>query len=163
MSAVISPCGMYRYRLTRDFAEGRPHRVVFVGVNPSTADATLDDATVRKWTGFASRWGTYAGFDVGNLFAFRSTDVKALASAADPVGPENDRHLFDLLSEADTVVPCWGDRAKIPKCLWPRIDRVRSLIAQSAAPVFVFGLTKGGDPKHPLMLGYNTQITEWTP
>lgn len=161
MSAIISSCGTYRYTLSRDIAEDRPHRVLFVGVNPSTADASMDDATVRKWTGFTSRWGTYAGFDVCNLFAFRSTDVRALARASDPIGPENNDHMLRLMREADTIVPCWGDRTKLPRELWGRIDTVKEMILDSGAPVFTLGLTKCGDPKHPLMLGYNTQLTEW--
>lgn len=157
MSAIISPCGKYRYRLSRGIS-GK--RVGFIGVNPSTADATQDDATVRKWAGFASRWG-YVGFDVGNLFAYRSTDVKALAHVDDPIGVANDAHLKELMVTVDAIVPCWGDRNKLPKELHWRIDRVKQLITLTAVPVFIFGLTKSGDPKHPLMLGYDTQLTEW--
>lgn len=162
MSAVISTCGQYRYRLERETGHVDPKRkvVVFIGVNPSTADETIDDATVRKWRGFATRWG-YTHFVVGNLFAYRSTDVRALASATDPVGAECDDHLLSMLSDADTVVPCWGDRGKLPKQLHSRIDRVWNLIAASVAPVFALGVTKGGDPKHPLMLGYNTPLIDW--
>ena len=65
MSATISQCGLYRYTLDRAWANGRT--ITFVGVNPSTADAAIDDATVRRWRGFSERWG-YVGFTVVNLF-----------------------------------------------------------------------------------------------
>lgn len=163
MSAVISPCGQYRYRLERETdhpdRDGRAG-VVFIGVNPSTADASVDDATVRKWRGFATRWG-YTHFVVGNLFAYRSTDVRALAAVPNPVGERNDEHLRAMLANADTVVPCWGDRGKLPRELHPRIDHVWGLIEASGAPVHALGITKGGDPKHPLMLGYSTPLLDW--
>lgn len=138
-------------------------RVVFLGVNPSTADASVDDHTVRRWIGFTLRWGVYAGFDVGNLFALRSTDVAALAEAPDPVGPDCDEHLRSMLHGATAVVPCWGCRKKLPEHLRERIDQVRSLIAASGLPVYVLGLTKGGDPLHPLRLPYSTPLMEWRP
>ena len=149
MSAVISDCGRYRYRLERTTPRlGLESKlVVFIGVNPSTADATVDDATVRKWRGFALRWG-YTHFVVGNLFAYRATDVKALATVPNPVGERNDDHLRAMLRDADTLVPCWGDRGKLPKQLHARIDRMWDLIAESGAPVHALGITKGGDPKH---------------
>lgn len=164
MSAVISPCGRYRYTLERDVEAIFPRHgvVVFIGVNPSTADAESDDATVRKWRGFAGRLG-YSRFLVGNLFAYRATDVRALARADDPVGPDNDAHLAALIKAADLVIPCWGSRAKLPPALWPRIDAVRAQLRVGRPRVLVFGLTGSGDPKHPLMLGYDTRLEDWTP
>lgn len=164
MSAVMSHCGRYRYILGRDIEAifPRPGVVIFIGVNPSTADAETDDATVRKWRGFASRWG-YNRFLVGNLFAYRATDVRALARAEDPVGPDNDAHLAWLLERADLVVPCWGSRDKLPPALWPRIDAVRAQLRAGRAPILTLGLTASGDPKHPLMLGYDAKLEDWTP
>lgn len=165
MSAVISECGLYRYRLEREThhpdREGRSV-VAFIGVNPSTADATLDDATVRKWRGFATRWG-HTHFVVGNLFAWRATDVGELARVADPKGPANDEHLAAMVADADLVVPCWGSRAKLPDRLRPRIDDVRALLRKCGRPVEVLGLTSSSDPRHPLMLGYCTPLQEWRP
>ena len=162
MGAVISNCGAYRYWLTRT-CPGDKGMIAFIGVNPSTADADNDDATVRKWRGFASRWG-YSGFRVANLFAYRATNVKELAGVADPVGPENDHFMLAAVGGSELVVPCWGDRAKLPKSLWPRIDAVReSLRKITCAPIRTFGLTASGDPKHPLMLGYDTALQEWSP
>ena len=83
-SAIISHCGKYRYRLDRMVSDSGPV-YAFFGVNPSTADASVDDATVRKWRGFVQRWGG-SRFIVGNVFAYRATDVKELATAVDPFG-----------------------------------------------------------------------------
>lgn len=169
MSAIISPCGLYRYRLERDQLmpallatnEQQGKTIAFFGVNPSTADASLDDATVRKWTGFCRRWGA-ARFIVGNVFAFRSTDVKALRTQMQVVGPDNFAHMEQIAADADVLVPCWGDRGKVPKSLHHHIDKTRAFLAAQGKPMLTFGLTAGGDPKHPLMLAYDTPLTEWS-
>lgn len=132
----------------------------FFGVNPSTADATLDDATVRKWIGFVKRWGGRR-FIVGNVFAYRSTDVKGLMQADDPIGPENRRHLQQIVAEADVLVPCWGDTKKVTGPLRHAFGHALVELLYTGKPVKHFGLTAGGDPKHPLMLGYDTPLIEW--
>lgn len=161
-SATISACGRYRYSLTREWAPALP-RVLFIGVNPSTADAKLDDHTVRKWRGFSEQWG-YGSFVVANLFAWRSTDVGDLARASDPVGPRNDIHLRKLLQGASLVVPCWGRASKLPRALRARITTVRGMLAADVVcPIRVLGLTSGGDPRHPLTLAYDTSLESWQP
>ena len=159
MSAVISECGRYRYRLERDVSMTGSVYAYF-GVNPSTADATVDDATVRKWIGFTKVFGG-RGFIVGNVFAFRSTDVKALHTKHQVVGPENFAHLERIAQDADVLVPCWGDRGKVPKSLHHHIDQTLAFLRSMKKPVMCFGLTAGGDPKHPLMLGYDTLLANF--
>ena len=158
MGAVISDCGKYRYRLDRD-VDGMfgGHIYAFFGVNPSTADADIDDATVRKWQGFVRRWEG-ARFIVGNVFAYRATDVKELAKADAPIGPLNDRYISSICEEADILVPCWGDRGKLPKRLRHHLDFALAYIGACGKPVMCFGLSKSGDPLHPLMLGYDTTL-----
>ena len=156
MSAVISECGQYRYRLERE-VQDHGKVVAFFGVNPSTADASLDDATVRKWRGFSARNG-FARFIVGNAFAYRSTDPKALASVFDAVGPDNDHHIKQIISAADVLVPCWGAWGKVPKEMRGRFGNLMQLLIASRKPVMAFGITACGQPKHPLMLGYETPI-----
>ena len=162
MTAVISPCGLYRYRLERDVAMEGPV-YAFFGINPSTADASVDDATVRKWTGFVKRWGG-SRFIVGNVWPLRSTDVKALATAPRWLGimRDNERHILDIAKEANILVPCWGDRKKVPRAMHNEIDAMLSLLRATGKPLMHMGLTASGDPKHPLMLGYDTPLTEWT-
>lgn len=134
--------------------------VAFFGVNPSTATATEDDATVRKWTGFCKRWSARR-FIVGNVFAFRASDVGELATARDPVGHKNATHIRQIIAEADVLVPCWGDRKKVPKLLRGEISVLMMGLCMSGKPILHFGLTKGSDPKHPLMLEYDTPLVEW--
>lgn len=170
-SAVISPCSLYRYRLSRDIepavleALGRGgllqgKTVAFFGVNPSTADATLNDATVRKWMGFCARWGA-PRFIVGNVFALRATDVQALATVDDPFGPDIGDHTTDIINAADILVPCWGNTDKVPPSLRFAFDVLMDALVSSGKPVLTFGLTASGDPKHPLMLGYSTPLVPW--
>jgi hypothetical protein len=153
-SAVISECGTYRYRLDRDV---QPEGLVFAyfGINPSTADANLDDATVRKWRGYTIRNGGRK-FIVGNVFAFRSTDPKGLTSTDDPFGPDRFTHLEQIIAEADVLVPCWGNLSKMPVELRDSPGALLKRLLSSGKGVMHFGVTESGQPKHPLMLGYET-------
>ncbi len=160
MSAVISPCGKYRYRLDRSIGASGPV-YAFFGINPSTADASIDDATVRKWTGFCRRWGA-SRFIVANVFAWRSTDVKALASVDDAFGDAIGDHTTDIISEADILVPCWGNTSKVPPKLQFAFDVLMDALTSSGKPVMHFGQTKSGDPLHPLMLAYSTPLKTWS-
>lgn len=161
MSAVLSPCGQYRFRLERTISMEGPV-YAFFGINPSTADANLDDATVRKWIGFCKRWGA-ARFLVGNVWPLRTPDVRHLATATRwlDIMRENQKHILSMAVEADILVPCWGDRAKVPRAMHNELDELLALLRGTGKPLRHFGLTKGGDPKHPLMLGYDTQLQEF--
>lgn len=169
-SAVISPCGKYRYRLDRDMAGfpwpgvgPEPKVFAFFGVNPSTADASLDDATVRKWRGFTIRNGG-SKFIVGNVFSYRATDVKVLGQLVDSVplrGDDHHKYIHEIIAEADVLVPCWGGLAKMPKILRAYPSSLMGLLLKSGKPILHFGVTGCGQPKHPLMLGYDTPLTPW--
>lgn len=156
MSAVLSPCGLYRYRLERTVGMEGPV-YAFFGVNPSTADATINDQTVKKWIGFTKLWGG-SRFIVGNVFAYRSKDVKALAGVEDPFGDDIGDHTTDIINEADILVPCWGNTEKVPPKLRFAFDVMLEALLSSGKPVRHFGLTKGGDPGHPQMLAYATPL-----
>jgi hypothetical protein len=156
MSAVFSPCGLFRYRLEREVQATGPV-YAYLGVNPSFAGAEINDQTVKKWIGFTRIFGGRR-FIVGNPFAFKATDVRKLATAADPVGPDNDRHLRAIAAEADILVPCWGSRDKIPRPLHRRLDDTLAMLLATGKPVMAFGFTASGDPTHPQMLGYKTEL-----
>lgn len=158
MTAIISACGRYRYRLDR--AWGKGSAVAFIGVNPSTADATEDDATIRKMRGFAQRNG-HGRMIVVNLFAYRATDVRDLSRCADPYGVDCDHELRRAINEAVRVVPCWGSLDKLPVHLRQRAGNVSVIVHSAGRQTDCFGLTKNGDPKHPLMLGYNTPLVSY--
>ncbi len=143
--AMISPCGTYRYRLERFW--GPEHALPFVMLNPSTADADIDDPTIRRCMGFARREGA-GGIIVVNLFAFRATDPKNLPDGAARVGPENE---FYLHAVAD-----WAKRAGVPLvCAWgahPEANAHFSVERWRCMGVTLkcLGKTSKGHPRHPL-------------
>lgn len=132
----------------------------FFGINPSTADANTDDATVRKWTGFVKTWGG-SRFMVGNVWPLRSRDVKRLATAQRwaHIDDENWTHLRQIAAEADVLVPCWGDRKKVPREMHNEMDTLLAWLQTLGKPVKVLGITASGDPMHPLMLAYSTPLS----
>lgn len=146
-SAVISDCGVYRYRLSRWWDEG--FRAVFVMLNPSTADAEQDDPTIRRCIGFAKAWKC-AGLEVVNLFALRSTDPMALTTYPDPIGPENDKAIRDAIHAPSVVVAAWGVHGR----LRGRGVQVRALVGNS---LYCLGLTRSGHPRHPLYVKADTK------
>ena len=135
--ATFSADRRYRYRLWRRWDGARPV-VAFVMLNPSTADARRDDPTIRRCIGFAKSWG-FGGVEVVNLFAYRTTDPGELRRVADPVGADNDRHIQSAIARADLVVLAWGARARSRRLL--SLPQARCL-----------GLTRAGQPRHPLYL-----------
>tara|TARA_B100000780_G_scaffold278671_1_gene253094 strand:- start:2376 stop:2831 length:456 start_codon:yes stop_codon:yes gene_type:complete len=150
VSALLSSCRTYRYRLDRNVDLLGDKVVAYFGVNPSTADEDIDDATVRKWRGFSQRLQANR-FIVGNVFAYRATDVSQLASVEDAVGPDNPMHLKSIIAEADILIPCWGSRNKLPQILWPHLDNLLFVLLHSGKPVYCFGKTASQDPKHPFI------------
>ena len=203
--AVISQDQLYRYFLWRRWGTGRV--ITWLMLNPSTADANTNDATIRKCIGFAKRWG-YDGIHVLNLFALRSRDPLCLldnllrvecslcghkwtrletecvgpwpcencgrqfndiGEAAtgevdiwhDPFGPEYTLHLgLALTASTDPVIAAWGCESTLRKSpiLKARPGVVLSKIREIApnVPIECLGMSKTGNPYHPLMLGYDT-------
>ena len=145
--AIISPCGRYRYTLVRQWDSGRP-ALLFVMLNPSTADAKADDPTIRRCMAFARREAA-GGIVVVNLYSLRSTDPKALRSAEDPVGPFNHRVIYDAAvaaAEAGMPVVCaWGVN-DVSQVAGAALSEAR----EAGARLVCLGKTKGGHPRHPL-------------
>jgi hypothetical protein len=107
-SALFDTTGKYRYLLRREWDATR-EAIAFVMLNPSTADATVNDATIRRCLNFAIAWG-YGSLWVGNLFAYRSSDPKRLYSVIDPIGPGNDEYLRQLAENVGSIILAYGDR-----------------------------------------------------
>lgn len=151
-SAVFSPCQRYRYSLTREWDPERP-RVCFVMLNPSTADETRNDPTIKRCIDFARRWGC-GSLEVLNLFAWRSTDPKQLQRVDDPIGnPENDRHIARALRSGEKVVCAWGKDGK----LRGRGDAVIYAAECLGVPLYCLAVNQCGSPKHPLYIAGETQ------
>lgn len=153
--AAISDCGRYRYRLLRAWNTEQP-RALFIMLNPSTADAEVDDATIRSCMRLARSW-YYGGIEVVNLFAWRATNPRELYDAADPVGPENDEHIEDALAHTDFALCAWGAQ----KIAEHRSSQVLDLIYGRRALLHCLGRTKSGAPRHPLYIKTGTTPEIW--
>lgn len=154
--AVLSPCGLYRYRLGRSWGPAHA-RVAWVMLNPSTADASVDDPTIRRCESFARTWH-YSGMIVVNLYALRATDPKQLRGHPDPVGPDNSAHLQAVLDDPTIfhVVAAWGTSASPPQEL-----NFRRLVRNAGRRLYSLGTTKHGHPRHPLYVKGTTVLSPW--
>lgn len=152
--AVLSECGMYRYLLTRRWDDGPA--LGFVMLNPSVADASIDDPTIRKCMGFATRYG-FSGIEVVNLFAYRATKPKDMLAARDPVGPDNDEHIRMAVRATTNIVCAWGPNASRT----PRPRHVIALLKEMGIAPKCLHITQDGSPGHPLMLSYDRPLAEF--
>lgn len=142
--ARISACGQYRYTLTRYWADGP--MACWIMLNPSTADANLDDPTIRRCIGFSKREGC-GSLVVVNLFALRSTDPTALKSHPFPMGPEWREHFDNALEHTDgLVIAAWGAQPGTEV----QTVTVRGILREAGREAFCLGKTKDGSPRHPL-------------
>ncbi|MEM0954386.1 MAG: DUF1643 domain-containing protein [Pseudomonadota bacterium] len=142
----------YRYALWRIWDNQRP-AVMFIGLNPSTADATRDDPTLVRCMGFASDWG-YGGVYTTNLFAWRATEPAEMKRAAAPVGRDNDRVILATASKVDRVIAAWGNDGA-----WlGRSTALRALLPD----LYYLRLNAGGEPAHPLYLPRGLKPQAWT-
>lgn len=155
--ARLSACGAYRYELTREW--GRPMfgiggRCLFVMLNPSTADGSEDDPTIRRCLGFAAQWD-FDSLEVVNLFALRATDPAELYKHPDPVGPENDAAILAAAARANQIVVAWGGHGA-------HLDRAAA-VARLLASYRLLALrtTREGHPGHPLYVPASAGLIEW--
>ena len=137
----------YRYTLKRVWDTSLP-AVLFVMMNPSTADPFVDDPTVAKCQRYARRWG-FGTLWVGNTFAYRATNQKHLLSVDDPVGPRNDEWLLTMAAQAKTIVLAYG---KPHKNLCSRGADVAKLLRGAGHALHVLKQCNDGTPSHPLYL-----------
>jgi hypothetical protein len=156
--AVISEDGLYRYVLTRRWGPGPV--MPWTGLNPSTADASTDDQTIRQMCWFAQREGC-GGICVLNLYALRSPSPEILRKCAgEPgyaIGPDNDEHLAGLAGNGTgiPVTVAWGAHPLAAA----RVPRVLELLA--GIPLACLGTTASGAPRHPCRLGHDTPLVPY--
>jgi len=141
-NAIFSKDRVYRYALWRIWDDLLP-KLLFIGLNPSTADETNDDPTMRRCIRFSKDLG-YGGFIMGNIFAYRSTDPHKLKKINNPVGNKNNYWLKKLNDEAGMTIAAWGTHGKY----LDRGIKVKSLITN----LYCLRITKDGYPSHPLYL-----------
>lgn len=149
--ATFSPCGTYRYTLSRAWGEDEGPKACFVMLNPSTADAVKSDPTVTRCINFAKAWG-YAGLDVLNLYAYRTPSPpvmkKAEKAGVDVVGPHNDYAIRTILSRpGGVIVAAWGVNAAVS-----RVARFMEIARDLKRVIYCLKLTKDRAPSHPLYL-----------
>ena len=148
--AIFSPCERYRYSLWRwwgapPLAPYPPDMVAFICLNPSTADATLNDPTVTRCCNFAKRWG-YGGMAMLNLFAHRDTDPKLMLLSNNPIGPLNNNAIRTVAEACAFRVCAWGAHGS-----HLGRDKIVTWLLRDL-PLYCLTLTKGGHPGHPLYL-----------
>lgn len=150
--AEFSSDRKYRYTLWREWDKSKG-TVAFVGLNPSTADETRNDPTVRRCINYAKMWG-YGKMFMLNIFGFRATDPKVMKAEKSPVGPDNMQKIMDTVKECDLVVGCWGSHgvhSEQGRLVW-------DVLNSEGVKVHTFGVTKSGHPKHPLYLSKNLKV-----
>lgn len=152
--ADLDTGGTYRYRLARIWAPAK-QRAGFVLINPSTADAEIDDPTTKRLVGFCRLWGL-GGFEVVNLFAYRTKDPAALkaahAAGVDVHGPWNTEYLDETAERVDVLFVGWGVHGAF-------LDEGRRIARRLGGmrTLFCLGRTAEGHPRHPLYLPADTR------
>ncbi|MGE7139181.1 DUF1643 domain-containing protein [Luteibacter sp. NPDC031894] len=156
MTAILSPCGQYRYALTRTWDEALPV-LVFCMLNPSTADASQDDPTIRRCIGFAKREDC-GGLAVVNLFAWRATHPDHMPILdIDKTGPDNHHHVAEVVRGRRVVVAYGAHHAAHPFVVTPLLEVLR----QHATSLHHLGTTKAGAPRHPLYVRGDAPLVEF--
>lgn len=155
--AEISECGLYRYLLWRTWAPGILPPLGVIMLNPSTADARVNDPTITRVMKRAIAH-SYGGIIVGNLYGFRATEPKDMKTAANPVGPHNDYYLLMIGKLCPTVLCAWGTKAERG-----RAGLIKAMLQALPRPprLVHLGLTKDGHPKHPLYIKSDKTPETW--
>lgn len=154
-SATISDCGKYRYTLERDTGLSHGPTMLFVMLNPSTADASEDDPTIRRCIGFAKREGC-ARIQVVNLYAFRATDAAEMLAEPLREGPDNAYYWKQILARFPEPVFAWGNNAEAHHA-----DKFELLAMSLGCKPICLGKNAGGQPKHPLYLNKETPLVPY--
>ena len=160
-SADISSCGRYRFSLTRQWDDDKPN-LVFLMLNPSTADSEQDDPTIRRCIGFAEREDR-GGIIVVNLYPLRTPSPRVLF---EQVGSIEERAWTKNVMKIAAVGPgsivcAWGSNGSqkfMHECV---LLGTRSLLRE--ADLKCLGTDKNGNPRHPLYLKKDAKLIEWRP
>ncbi len=146
--AVIT--GDYRYLLWREW-DSFNKTVAFIMLNPSRADAEINDPTITRCIKFSQSWG-YGRLEVVNLFAYRTPKPSLLKQATQPIGKDNDRYIVEAVKRSDRVILAWGNHGT-----WQQQDLYVLQLLKNHNHLYSLGMTKKGCPRHPLYLRSNTQ------
>jgi hypothetical protein len=147
--AYFDKTGKYRYLLIRELNIEINRIVCFIMLNPSTADETEDDPTIRRCIDYTKRWG-YDRLLVVNLYSFRATDPKELLNVLDPVGPLNDNHIRVAFGQSERIIAAWG--SSLPLSGMKRAEEVLWIAKQMGKLIYSLRMNQDGNPAHPLYL-----------
>ena len=150
-NATFSSCRTYRYSLSRIWDKKKKY-VLFIGLNPSTANEESDDPTIRRCVNYAKNWG-YGGFMMVNLFAYRTALPSKLKKVKYPVGQNNDKYIVTLSKKADITVAAWGNNGN----LYSRDKQILNLVPNLKC----LKVNKSGQPAHPLYLKKDLKLTKF--
>jgi hypothetical protein len=145
--AIFSNDRKYRYKLWRTWDINKPS-ILFIMLNPSTADENILDPTLRRCLGYAMKWG-YGTMYICNLFALRSTNPKELYISDDSIGPDNNRYIRETANECEKIILAWGNHGNLDDRY---IDVIELLTEPIEYPLFILARTKMLQPSHPLYL-----------
>lgn len=155
-TALFSADRAYRYVLTRTWGDGQP--VVWIMLNPSTADAFSEDPTSRRCRDFTRRLAPDAGgLVIVNLYSLRATDPAELWTHPDPVGPAGDYYLGSRAISGRLVIAAWGTHG----ARHGRGAQVAAELTAAGVKLWCLGVTKNGHPKHPLYLAGDTSLVPY--
>ena len=174
----FSPCRKWRFTLWRNWSKepdieepdmfrGLPKKkygtksdyLQVIGLNPSTADETINDPTVGRCIDFAKRWG-FGGLCMTNIFAFRATDPDVMKAQPWPIGDENDHWLNEVAKDAGMILCAWGSHGYF----MDRGAKVTSALCQLyPTKTVALSTTKSGYPGHPLYIRGETEPFSYPP
>jgi hypothetical protein len=144
--ATFDRSGRYRYRLWRQWDEALP-AITLVMLNPSAADAVYNDQTISTCMRLARRFN-FGSIEVVNLFAYCTSDPRQLKQARNPVGKHNDHYIWASAQKANSILIAWGNHGNLQS----RHMEVLDMLVHLATPLYCLGVTKQGQPRHPLYL-----------
>ena len=142
--------GNYRYLLWREWNNSNK-TISFIMLNPSRADAQINDPTITRCINFAKFWG-YGRLEVVNLFAYRTPKPSLLKQAIEPIGKDNDRYILESVEKSDRIILAWGNHGA-----WRQQDLYTLQLLRDYSHLYSLGITKRGCPRHPLYLPVSSQ------
>jgi hypothetical protein len=144
--AILDKDRKYRYMLKRQWGERNDNFINFVLLNPSTANETIDDPTIKACIKFAQNLN-YDGFYVTNLFALRTKSPKVLKRNRNPIGEQNNKYIKKYAHKSKLVIVAWGNHGN----LLNRDNEVLKILSRIQTP-HCLTITQSGNPKHPLYI-----------
>lgn len=159
--AAFSPCGKYRYWLTRRWSEGQ--LLGIIGKNPSKADAKRDDHTIVKEIALTKFWG-YGGFLKLNCYDLIATDSNELIHVTESIACSKFNLIEPLITTllihgVKDVLCVWGTHSNryLAERIRNRGEMLRRRLRDAGFALLCLGRNSDGTPKHPLYLDPKTR------